>query len=308
VVQKEIKRALDVLDKMPDETIYMIPARLEPCQAPGRLSSLHWVDLFAPNGFEKLKRALDFELSKREPSRQSFEPEMILIPAGEFLMGSDPNVDKKAFDAEQPQHTLYLPDYYMAKTPVTNAQYAAFAQATDKTWQPPTGTQDHPVVQISWHDAIAYCHWLSGVTDRAYRLPSEAVWEKAARGTEGLIYPWGNRWDKTRCNTYEGGPDDTTSVGAYPGGASPYGLLDMAGNVWEWTLSLWGKDWEKPDFKYPYKPEDGRENLEAENKFYRVLRGGSWYDDLFDARCALRVRNYPNDGSFSRGLRLVSPI
>ncbi|MBC8263118.1 SUMF1/EgtB/PvdO family nonheme iron enzyme [Acidovorax sp.] len=151
---------------------------------------------------ETLEKVLDVpesppstpEVRRREeavPALQSFEPEMILIPAGEFLMGSDPNVDKDARDHEQPQHTLYLPDYHLAKTPVTNAQYAAFVQATGhrqperwKSGTPPGGKGYHPVVNVSWHDAIAYCHWLAGVTGKSYYLPSEAEWEKGARGAQ----------------------------------------------------------------------------------------------------------------------------
>jgi formylglycine-generating enzyme required for sulfatase activity len=188
----------------------------------------------------------------------SFEPEMILIPAGDFLMGSDPTKDKRAYNDEQPQHTLYLPDYYLAKTPVTNAQYAAFVQATShrqpKNWRarkPPQTMMDHPVTRVSWHDAVAYCEWLSEVTSRPYRLPTEAEWEKGARGIDGLVYPWGDWWDAKRCNNKKGNKRRTTPVGAFPEGASPYGLLDMAGNVWEWTESLWGEDYEKPDFGYP---------------------------------------------------------
>jgi formylglycine-generating enzyme required for sulfatase activity len=229
------------------------------------------------------------EVRRREkavPARQPFDPEMVLIPAGEFLMGSDPSVDKGAFSDEQPQHTLYLPDYYLAKTPVTNAQYAAFLQATGyeqpEDWKggnPPKGKEDHPVVNVSWHDAVAYCRWLSEATGKPYRLPSEAEWEKGARGSDGRIYPWGNQWDAERCNAGIGGPEDTTTVGAYPEGASPYGLLDMAGNVWEWTRSV--------KKKYPYNPEDGREDLRVEGP--RVLRGGSWaYDVEWFARCSYR--------------------
>jgi len=187
---------------------------------------------------------------------QPFDPELILIPAGEFLMGSDPKKDKKADDDEQPQHTLYLPDYYLAKTPVTNAQYAAFVQATGheppehwKQKKPPSGKQEHPVVNVRWHDAVAYCQWLTEKSIRTYRLPTEAEWEKAARGTDGRIYPWGNQWDEKLCNTSEGGKGGTTPVGAYPDGASPYGLLDMAGNVWEWCATQWGKP-------YPYDVEE----------------------------------------------------
>ena len=232
-----------------------------------------------------------------------FEPEMILIPAGEFLMGSDPSVDKDARDNEQPQHTLYLPDYYMARTPVTNAQYAAFVEATGhsqrKDWHGkplssgPSGEEDHPVFNVSWHDAVAYCDWLSEVTGKPYRLPSEAEWEKGARGSDGRIYPWGNQWDMGRCNSYEGGKLDTTPVGAYPEGASPYGLLDMAGNWWEWTGSVFKN--------YPYDPEDGREDLEAGG--YRVLRGGGFGWDRRSVRCASRNWNAPTEDHF--GFRVV---
>jgi formylglycine-generating enzyme required for sulfatase activity len=226
--------------------------------------------------------------------RRPFEPEMLPIPAGEFLMGSDPSVDKNARDNEWPQHTLHLPDYYLAKTPVTQAQYAEFVQANghrapnvDKDWAepynwsgstPPSGKEDHPVVLVSWHDAVAYCNWLAGNTGKPYRLPNEAEWEKGARGTEGLIYPWGNRWNEGWCNTLESGKGGTTPVGAYPQGASPYGLLDMAGNVWEWTRSGY-KD-------YPYDPGDGWEDLESGD--VRVLRGGSWSYFQDAARCAYR--------------------
>jgi formylglycine-generating enzyme required for sulfatase activity len=257
---------------------------------------------------------------KAAPARQPFEPEMVLIPAGDFLMGSDPSVDKDARDEERPQHTLSLPDYHLAKTPVTNAQYAAFVQATGhqqpKHWKalfrkggnPPRGKEDHPVVNVSWHDAVAYCNWLAEVTGRPYRLPSEAEWEKGARGTDGRIYPWGNRWDAKRCNTVERRKLDTTPVGAYPEGASPYGLLDMAGNVWEWTRSLWGEDWEEPSFKYPYDPDDGREDLEAPDTVFRVLRGGAWSSNRVFARCVGRGRYGPDDSVNHFGFRLVSPV
>ena len=218
---------------------------------------------------------------------QPFEPEMILIPASEFLMGSDPKKDKGAEDDEQPQHTLYLPDYYLAKTPVTNAQYAAFVQATSRRqpehWKggnPPGGKEDHPVVYVSWHDAAAYCHWLADVTGKPYRLPSEAEWEKGARGSDGRIYPWGNRWDAERCNSVEGSLHNTTPVGAYPEGASPYGLLDMAGNVWEWVA-----DWYDSSY---YSQSPGRNPPGPDSGELRVLRGGSWFYDPHIVRSAHR--------------------
>jgi formylglycine-generating enzyme required for sulfatase activity len=128
---------------------------------------------------------------------------------------------------------------------------------------------------------------------------------EGARGADGRIYPWGNEWDPKRCNSLEGGPKETTPVRAYPQGASPYGLLDMAGNVWEWTRSLWGKKSESPDFKYPYKLDDGWENLKAGNDVRRVLRGGSWYSAQRDARCASRGRYFPVSFDNNVGFRVV---
>ncbi len=287
-VQKEIKMGLDVLDEMPEGNIYLIPVRFEACEVPERLRSRHWVDLFAPGGLETLMRALDFE---PDPRPIQLDPELIHIPAGEFLMGSNPEKDKGAYPDEQPQHTLHLPDYFIAKTPVTNAQYAAFVEATNhrvpSRWEggkPPGGKEDHPVVYVNWYDTMAYCQWLAQTTGQAYRLPSEAEWEKAARGTDGRIYPWGNEWDRDLYDSAEGGPGDTKPVGAYPGRASPYGVLDMVGNVWEWTLSAYKG--------YPYDPEDGREDPEARGT--RVLRGCAFSNIDWLARCASRDRLNPD--------------
>ena len=244
--------------------------------------------------------------------RQTFKPEMVRIPAGEFLMGSDPARDKDARDEEQPQHIVSLPEYFMSRTPVTNAQYAAFVQATGyrrpghwKEGWAPLGQEDHPVTGIAWYDAISYCRWLSRATGEAYRLPSEAEWEKGARGADGRFYPWGNRWDAAYCSTLEGGKHETRPVGACPRGRSPYGLLDMAGNVWEFTVSLWGKYTPVPHFVYPYDPQDGREKFDASPQFQRVLRGGSFMDDRCAARCAFRRCCYPLFCNCSVGFRVV---
>ena len=172
--------------------------------------------------------------------------ELVLVPAGEFLMGSDPNVDPQAFAAEQPQHRLSLPEFYIGKVPVTNAQYAGFVMATNRKmpvdWAKgalPAGKAEHPVVNVSWNDAADFCRWLSEETHRSFRLPSEAEWEKAARGSDGRIYPWGNQPpDETLCN-FGKRFGDTTPVGKYPNGASPCGALDLAGNIWEWTSSAY---------------------------------------------------------------------
>jgi formylglycine-generating enzyme required for sulfatase activity len=229
-----------------------------------------------------------------------FEPQMVLIAAGEFVMGSDPRQDRHARQVERPQHPLHLPGYYLAKTPVTNAQYAAFVQAMHcappSHWendQAPKGKENHPVVRVSWYDAEAYCDWLGKLTGKGYRLPTEAEWEKAARGDEANIYPWGDQWDAKRCNSKESEIEDTTPVGAYPRGASPYGLLDMAGNVWEWTSSLYEN--------YPYQQDDGREDPSSTEA--RVLRGGSWLNFYDSARAAYRRSYTPAYHSRIHGFR-----
>jgi formylglycine-generating enzyme required for sulfatase activity len=249
------------------------------------------------------------EEARREPelvtpvrAPQPVEPDMVLVPAGEFLMGSDPEKDQRAYDAEQPQHRIYLPDYHIARTPVTNAQYAAFVEATGakapKHWvegRPPAGKEDYPVAYVSWRDAMAYCRWLGEKKGQSFRLPSEAEWEKAARGTGGGIYPWGDEWEPGRCNSKKSGPDDSTLVDAHPDGASPFGVLDMAGNVWEWTLSLY-----RP---YPYDPKDGREARRGGGE--RVLRGGAYYSTARRVRCAYRDHGNADDWRGSYGFRVV---
>ena len=255
----------------------------------------------------RLQKATEASQTSRAHARATvldaeydFEPEMVLIVAGEFLMGSDPTRDHGALSFEQPQHTLYLADYYLARAPVTNAQYAAFVQATHRDpprhWQsgkPPRGQENHPVVSVSWYDAVAHCRWLSDVTGKPYRLPTEAEWEKGARGSDGRTFPWGDQWDAARCNTKEGGKERTTAIGAYPLGASPYGLLDMAGNVWEWTSSLY--------WSYPYQATDGREDPNSPDS--RVLRGGSWLNLYDGARAAYRRAYIPAYHSRIHGFR-----
>jgi formylglycine-generating enzyme required for sulfatase activity len=218
--------------------------------------------------------------------------ELVCVPAGVFVMGSDPAIDELARDPEQPQHTVYVPEFYIGKYPVTNAQYGAFVIATNhrkpEYWNKgkfPWGRRNHPVTCVSWRDAVAFCEWLSQETDKSFRLPTEAEWEKAARGTDGRLYPWGDEpSDESRCN-YSDMMGDTTPVGQYsPQGDSPYGCADMAGNVWEWCHSLY-----RP---YPYLPGDGREDPEAEGA--RVLRGGAFLYIRRRVRCAFRDWDAPS--------------
>ncbi|MBI5842092.1 MAG: SUMF1/EgtB/PvdO family nonheme iron enzyme [Chloroflexi bacterium] len=210
----------------------------------------------------------------------SNDMEFMRVPAGKFLMGSTKE-NKSAYDDERPQHTVDIPyDYWMARFPVTNAQYNQFKKKDfDK------GKENHPVVRVNWNDAMEYCKWLNQLmkaelpSDSVLRLPTESEWEKAARGTDGREYPWGNTFDKNKCNTDEGGKGGTTPVGLYSQrGDSPYGCADMGGNVWEWTHSL--------KQAYPYKFNDGREDEKTSGR--RVLRGGSFLFNVRGARCACR--------------------
>lgn len=225
----------------------------------------------------------------------------VRVPAGKFLMGSKDD-NKLAYGAERPQHTLELPEFYMARFPVTNADYAHFPEANFKISK---GKERHPVVEVSWQDAMKYVRWLNetakdGLPDGfVFSLPTEAQWEKATRGEYGNEWPWGNEFDKNKCNSRESKKGDTTPVNAYPSGVSPYGVLDMIGNVWEWTHTL---------FKgYPYKADDGRESEKDSGR--RVLRGGSFDSDRSDARCAARSYSGPDDRGSYIGFRVaVSPV
>jgi formylglycine-generating enzyme required for sulfatase activity len=248
----------------------------------------------------------------KAPARAPFEPEMVPIPAGEFLMGSDPARDPLGGETEQPQHALHLPGYSMSKTLVTNAQYLAFVQATGharpphwKAGTPAKGQEQHPVVYVTWHDALDYCRWLAQATGKPYRLPSEAEWEKAARGIEGHLYPWGDEWQPARCNSDDSGVNATTPVTSYPQGASPFGLLDMAGNVWEWTRSLWGKDYHGPDYGYPYDAADGREDESAPDEVMHIIRSGSFHNPPPILRCAARYWLSPQVWQDNVGFRVV---
>ncbi len=269
----------------------------------------------------------------------------IHIPAGPFLMGSDMEEDTHAYDDELPQHEVTLPDYWIAKYPVTVAQWRVFVQVTNYDEfdrRILSDANNHPVRWVTWHNVLAYVHWLDGIlkkmvsiqavvkggaeSERMFwqavasgryqiTLPSEAEWEKAARGplfsypipsqkgrwpgkrASGYIYPWGKEITPHHANYDETDLSTTSSVGAFPKGGSPYGVLDMGGNVWEWTRSLYQK--------YPYDPADGRENLQAPNDVFRVLRGGSFGSNHENVRCTVRLRPNPNYWNRSNGFRLA---
>jgi len=224
------------------------------------------------------------------------EMTFLRVPAGEFQMGSNDGDED-----ERPQHTLFLEEYWIGKTPVTNVQYQAFVRAAGyhppEHWKKgyiPDGKGDHPVIYVDWQDAVAFCEWLSQVSGEKICLPSEAEWEKAARGTDGRKFPWGNQKpNKNLCN-YNHWFSETSSVGKYsPQGDSPFGCVDMAGNVWEWTNSLYKK--------YPYRNDDGREDLNATG--VRVLRGGSWFFSGGNVRSADRYGFDPTLAVSSFGFR-----
>lgn len=243
-------------------------------------------------------------------------PDFIAVGAGSFLMGT-PETElsalakrfggtREAYAEEAPQHTVFLAAFEIAKVPVTNRVYAIWVADSNArppiTWhgsQPRADLLDLPVVDVTWNEAQAFCRWLGAATNLPLRLPTEAEWERAARGTDGRMWPWGNEFAPERANvaeTVNGGP---TPVGAFPGGASPVGALDMAGNVWEWTASL--------QAPYPYIPADGRESLLAVPNLdrRRIMRGGCWANPGHFARTTCRFRLPPDRSTHLLGFRLA---
>ncbi|HEU4323416.1 MAG TPA: formylglycine-generating enzyme family protein [Roseiflexaceae bacterium] len=259
--------------------------------------------------------------SRRVLALPPWVPALVKVPAGPFLMGSADN-DTMAYPQEKPQHRLELPDFWIGRTPVTNAQFRSFVEDDGYTnraywttagwlWREQEGiTQpeywtvskwngaDYPVVGVSWFEAVAYCRWLGAQTGHPFRLPSEAEWEKAARGPDGQIWPWGNRWEAGRCNSREAGVNRTSPVGQYPSGASPYGALDMAGNVWEWCATQQRKN-------YPYPLEDEWTEAYLEANVTRIIHGGSWHNEQQHVRVAYRHVNLSPDRFNYRGLRVA---
>lgn len=249
-------------DGIPEETVPVAPPSPREDDGDGDAMGLH-----GPQYYEETR----------------FGPQpgpMIRIPAGAFIMGTD-----ERFSDEGPRHVVHLEDYEIDRYPVTNLQYQAFIEATYRRApahfegrRHPPGKADHPVVQVSWFDARDYCAWAGR------RLPTETEWEKAARGTDGRPFPWGEHFDVARANTpvrwsvleRQG---DTSPVGAFPQGASPYGLDDVTGNVWEWTAS-----W------YQAYPGNDRPS-ENYGEINRVLKGGSWWDCSF-YRCGISAPVY----------------
>jgi len=227
---------------------------------------------------------------------------MSYIPAGEFEMGSTESNPCAHLD-EFPQHSVFLDAYWIDQTPVTKAQYQRCVDEglcelpASCGWGEVTYDEeknDHPVVCVTWDEARNYCKWTGG------RLPSEAEWEKAARGDDGRGYPWGEEFDESKCNSSESGIDGTTPVRFYsPEGDSPYGLADMAGNVWEWVIDWYDIDYyAKASSQNPTGPAAGDR---------KALRGGSWYGDLCNARTTYRYYDVPYGRGPGVGFRCVWP-
>jgi formylglycine-generating enzyme required for sulfatase activity len=259
-------------------------------------------------------------------------PNLALIPSGEFVMGSDTGEED-----ERPAHRVHVDEFLMSVHPVTNADYARFVRATGRrppdihelplvvtvgghdrerqfrdtaapyVWvqgQPPTDRVLHPVTLVRWDDAAAYCAWLSSESGRRLRLPTEAEWEKAARGgLEDGRYPWGDRLERSLAN-FLADPALRSRHGTSPSGTYPpngYGLHDMAGNVWEWV-----QDWYDPQY-YASSPFDNPGGPETGQM--RVLRGGSWLSaDVRMLACSHRHKVPPDTYSYGIGFRIVCEV
>jgi formylglycine-generating enzyme required for sulfatase activity len=254
-------------------------------------------------------------------------PTFLLVPGVPFLMGT-PEADlsglaqryggtRESYREESPQHSVTLPAFALARVPVTNALYARYVAETGAAapldWrgeQPDPASADYPVVDVSWQEAQQFCEWLTSAASEPlplagdlprrverpqFRLPSEAEWEHAARGTDGRSFPWGNEFDTACANTREAAQAGTTPVGRFPQGASAYGALDMAGNIWELTSSL--------DILYPYTADGARERHDDDGR--RIARGGCYANPQGFARCACRFRFGPTVRTPFLGFRLA---
>ena len=255
-----------------------------------------------------------------DPRIAPFSPEMIRIDGGDVAIGLDPAlVDREVqrlahlgivqswIAKEVPRHTVHLTPYAMARFPVTNLEYRAFLISTSFCELPtswlfgryPAERANHPVYTVSAAAADAYVAWLAHTTGRAFRLPTEAEWEHAAAGPGGLDYPWGDSFDPALCNTAECGLFDTSPVGAFVGGESPFGLSDMGGNVEEFVAD-------------DYAPWPGGETIDDHlaqiHGHYRVARGGGFsrFGDL--ARTRRRHGHNPRSATYAMGFRLAETI
>lgn len=242
---------------------------------------------------------------------------MASIPAGKFLMGSDQYLNS------QPVHEVFLEGFRIGIYPVVNRDYLRFVQDTNRDWRSPDretpDKRNASATDLTWHDANAYCAWLmsrwracSRISQYEHvRLPTEAEWERAARGNlektsnNSPIYPWGTSWCHDAANSDETGLNAPCTVGLFPKSTSPYGCLDMAGQVWEWCSTLWGEDMATPSFPYPWRKDDGRESVEAPEAERRVLRGGCFSSAALKVSCSYRGALEPGGYWRGNGFRIV---
>ena len=247
----------------------------------------------------------------------SLPGEMVLVPAGPFVMGIKPRAGSPRRKNRQKVH---LDAFRLDRTEVTVAQYARFIRQTGykapfvaEPWaapynwaggEPPPGVGDHPVTLVNWFDARAYCRWAGK------QLPTEAQWEKAALGTDGRRFPWGDTWDGSACNHGKSGADNydasdghetTAPVGSYPGGRSPYGLEDMFGNAWEWTADWFSDSWQS----VPASRKDGVpvNPVGPATGYQRMVRGGSYFFDLEHHWAAEPMFMFPGNRRKTTGFR-----
>ena len=236
----------------------------------------------------------------------------MFVPAGKFMMGY-----ADGWDNEQPVHVVYLDAYWIDQTEVTNEMYAQFLNEmgnqmefgvtwlaasnndvqimqSDVKWVVASGKKNYPVIQVNWFGAQAYCEWAGR------ELPTEAQWEKAARGIDNRIFPWGETVPDCSLTQYAACEEGTIEVGSLPAGASPYGVLDMAGNVWEWVA-----DWYDRDY-YNISPEENPEN--TNNSGGKMLRGGSWIGNYYTVHVTSRFRANPGSSSDTGGFRCVESV
>ncbi|WP_377298221.1 SUMF1/EgtB/PvdO family nonheme iron enzyme [Rhizobium sp. SGZ-381] len=241
------------------------------------------------------------------------------IPGGAFTFGSATHPNST------PAHPVTVDAFRIGRYPVVNADYARFVAETGRLWRSPEANdperRNAPATDLTWHDANAYCAWLTLKwraegrisAEDVVRLPTEPEWERAARGDqpdagdETIVYPWGIEFEPDACNSEEAGFNRTVAVGLFPKGRSPFGVYDMAGEVWEWTTTLWGDDMTTPSFQYPYR-DDGREHLKAGPKIRRVLRGGCFSSGKLKACTTYRGSLEPDGFWRGNGFRIaVSP-
>lgn len=247
------------------------------CHGPGLSDNFRAID----SKYDKADMGGTLPLFSKNAENKGSVPEkkksedMVLVPAGEFTMGSN-----EWWPKSQPEHKRVIDAFYMDKYEVTNKRYKKFVEAVKRTPPPhwvnselQAERADHPVVFVSWYDANDFCQW------EGKRLPTEPEWEKAARGTDKRAFPWGDKFEAKRGNMPQLGKNDTMPVGSFANGKSPYGAYDMAGNVWEWT-----SDWFKP---YPGNNHPDENYGEK----YKVVRGGSWYDCTY-YKCGISAPAY----------------